>query len=130
MCIRDSYHTPYATDQHSVSVLCIRSDGTQDALDLAEDWNCSALDLDAELRWLMTYNSDMTAFTLYDLQGNRLGANARPAGLAVYTPLTLLDDGRVVLLIGKTSASTQLATIPADAFLNGSTEYTEMTFAG
>ena len=64
----------------------------------------------------MTYNSDMTAFTLYDLQGNRLGANARPAGLAVYTPLTLLDDGRVVLLIGKTSASTQLATIPADAF--------------
>lgn len=124
------YHTPYATDQHSVSVLCIRSDGTQDALDLAEDWNCSALDLDAELRWLMTYNSDMTAFTLYDLQGNRLGANARPAGLAVYTPLTLLDDGRVVLLIGKTSASTQLATIPADAFLSGSTEYTEMKFVG
>lgn len=124
------YHTPYATDQHSVSVLCIRSDGTQDALDVAEDWSCSALDLDGELRWLMTYNSDMTAFTLYDLQGNRLGANARPAGLAVYTPLTLLDDGRVVLLIGKTSVSTQLATIDADAFLNGSTEYTEMEFVG
>lgn len=124
------YHTQYANEQHSESVLCIHSDGTQDALDIAEDWNCSALDLDGELRWLMTYNSDMTAFTLYDLQGNRLGANARPAGLAVYTPLTLLDDGRVVLLIGKTSASTQLATIPADAFLNGSTEYTEMEFVG
>lgn len=124
------YHTLHANDQHSVSVRCVHSDGTQDTLDIAKDWNCAALDLDGELHWFMTYNSDMTVFTFYDLQGNQIGRNTRPAGLSVYRPITLLDDGRMVLIIDNNSDSAQFAVIDADAFLNGSTEYTELEFVG
>jgi hypothetical protein len=45
----------------------------------------------------------------------------------------LLDDGRVVLTLGGDPAhnyAANYATIPADAFLNESTEYTEMEFVG
>ena len=45
----------------------------------------------------------------------------------------LLDDGRVVLTLGGDPAhnyAANYATIPADAFLSGSTEYTEMEFVG
>ena len=57
-----------------------------------------------------------------------------PAGVDVALIMEyLLDDGRVVLTLGGDPAhnyAANYATIPADAFLNGSTEYTEMEFLG
>ena len=63
-----------------------------------------------------------------------IGHNAAPAGVDVALIMEyLLDDGRVVLTLGGDPAhnyAANYATIPADAFLSGSTEYTEMEFVG
>lgn len=72
-------------------------------------------------------------YIVYDLQGNEIGRTAAPTGVDFDVIEYLLDDGRVVLSLGDDPAHnyvTRYATIDADAFLNGSTEYTEMEFVG
>lgn len=118
------------------SVLCIHSDGTQEDLGIMTAQKfIRPMHQNEALRWFMVPNDDTPrTYTFYDLQGNEIGHNAAPAGVDVALIMEyLLDDGRVVLTLGGDSAhnyAANYATIPADAFLNGSTEYTEMEFVG
>ena len=118
------------------SVLCIHSDGTQEDLGIMTAQKfIRPMHQNEALRWFMVPNDDTPrTYTFYDLQGNEIGHNAAPAGVDVALIMEyLLDDGRVVLTLGGDPAhnyAANYATIPADAFLNGSTEYTEMEFVG
>ena len=118
------------------SVLCIHSDGTQEDLGIMTAQKfIRPMHQNEALRWFMVPNDDIPrTYTFYDLQGNEIGHNAAPAGVDVALIMEyLLDDGRVVLTLGGDPAhnyAANYATIPADAFLNGSTEYTEMEFVG
>ena len=118
------------------SVLCIHSDGTQEDLGIMTAQKfIRPMHQNEALRWVMVPNDDTPrTYTFYDLQGNEIGHNAAPAGVDVALIMEyLLDDGRVVLTLGGDPAhnyAANYATIPADAFLNGSTEYTEMEFVG
>lgn len=119
----------------SSSVLCVHSDGTQEDLGImATQTLVRAMHQNEELRWFMVPNDNTPrTYTIYDLQGNEIGHNAAPAGVDLSVTEYLLDDGRVVLTLGDDSAHnyiTNYVTIPTDAFLNGSTEYTEMEFIG
>ena len=118
------------------SVLCIHSDGTQEDLGIMTAQKfIRPMHQNEALRWFMVPNDDTPrTYTFYDLQGNEIGHNAAPAGVDVALIMEyLLDDGRVVLTLGGDPAhnyAANYATIPADAFLNESTEYTEMEFVG
>ena len=118
------------------SVLCIHSDGTQEDLGIMTAQKfIRSMHQNEALRWFMVPNDDTPrTYTFYDLQGNEIGHNAAPAGVDVALIMEyLLDDGRVVLTLGGDPAhnyAANYATIPADAFLSGSTEYTEMEFVG
>ena len=118
------------------SVLCIHSDGTQEDLGIMTAQKfIRPMHQNEALRWFMVPNDDTPrTYTFYDLQGNEIGHNAAPAGVDVALIMEyLLDDGRVVLTLGGDPAhnyAANYATIPADAFLSGSTEYTEMEFVG
>lgn len=131
----------YFTGEHSrseeegikMSVLRVGSDGTQEDLGLMV--NVSLLDLrqNGELQWLFTMSSNPGTLTVYDLQGTQIAHVDPPAGVSSYYPVSMLDDGRILLNIGYDldhDYMTRYATIDADAFLNGSTEYTEMEFVG
>ena len=112
------------------TVFCVHSDGTREDLGLTMNDRPEPLYQGEDLHWLMLSNSNYTDFTIYDLQGNKLGkANANATH---YQPMRLLDDGRVLLAIryAENSGRIIFATIDADAFLSGSTEYTEMEFVG
>ena len=122
-------------DTVSSSVLRVRSDGTQEDLGfMAAQKLIRPMHQNEELRWFMVPNDANTrTYTVYDLQGNEIGHTAAPAGVDLRITEYLLDDSRVVLTLGDDPAHnyvTDYATIPADAFLNGSTEYTEMEFVG
>ena len=115
------------------SVLRVRSDGMQEDLGfMAAQKLIRPMHQNEELRWFMVPNDANTrTYTVYDLQGNEIGHTAAPAGVDLRITEYLLDDSRVVLTLGDDPAHnyvTDYATIPADAFLNGSTEYTEMEF--
>lgn len=118
------------------SVLCIHSNGTQEDLGIMTAQKfIRSMHQNEALRWFMVPNDDTPrTYTFYDLQGNEIGHNAAPAGVDVALIMEyLLDDGRVVLTLGGDPAhnyAANYATIPADAFLSGSTEYTEMEFVG
>ena len=131
----------YFTGEHSrseeegikMSVLRVGGDGTQEDLGLMV--NVSLLDLrqNGELQWLFTMSSNPGTLTVYDLQGTEIAQVNPPAGVSSYYPVSMLDDGRILLNIGYDldhDYMTRYATIDADAFLNGSTEYTEMEFVG
>lgn len=131
----------YFTGEHSrseeegikMSVLRVGGDGTQEDLGLMV--NVSLLDLrqNGELQWLFTMSSNPGTLTVYDLQGTQIAHVDPPAGVSSYYPVSMLDDGRILLNIGYDldhDYMTRYATIDADAFLNGSTEYTEMEFVG
>lgn len=78
-------------------------------------------------------SSNPGTLTVYDLQGTEIAKVNPPAGVSPYYPVTMLDDGRLLLNIGYDldhDCMTRYATIDADAFLSGSTEYTEMEFVG
>ena len=134
----------YFTGEHSrsseegikMSVLRVGSDGTQEDLGIMTAQKfIRPMHQNEALRWFMVPNDDTPrTYTFYDLQGNEIGHNAAPAGVDVALIMEyLLDDGRVVLTLGGDPAhnyAANYATIPADAFLNGSTEYTEMEFLG
>ena len=131
----------YFTGEHSrsseegikMSVLRVGGDGTQEDLGLMA--NVSLLDLrqNGELQWLFTMSSNPGTLTVYDLQGTQIAQVDPPAGVESYYPISMLDDGRILLNIGYDldhDYMTRYATIDADAFLSGSTEYTEMEFVG
>lgn len=117
-----------ATGQLYFTVLCVHSDGTREDLGLTLSGYIDPLYQGEDLHWLMLLNSNSTGFTIYDLQGNKLGETNTDT--SYYQPMRLLDDGRVLLAIGYTDDSSRIifATIDADAFLSGSTDYTEMMF--
>ena len=135
-CGEDLYftaeHTADDTKAVTMSALCIHSDGTQEELGIAENCPLWALCQNRELRWIAAQDGSLGPITIYDTQGNEIGHNGRTTDEAYY-PVCLLDDGRVLLVIGRDAANDDImryAVMDADAFLNGSTEYTEMEFVG
>ena len=131
----------YFTGEHSrsseegikMSVLRVGSDGTQEDLGLMIHVSLRELRQNGEIQWLFAMSSNPGTLTVYDLQGTQIAQVDPPAGVESYYPLSMLDDGRILLLIGYDldhDYMTRYATIDADAFLNGSTEYTAMEFVG
>ena len=131
----------YFTGEHSrsseegikMSVLRVGSDGTQEDLGLMVNVSLRDLRQNGELQWLFTISSNPGTLTVYDLQGTQIAQVDPPAGVESYYPISMLDDGRILLNIGYDldhDYMTRYATIDADAFLSGSTEYTEMEFIG
>ncbi len=121
-------NTDAATGQLYFTVFRVHSDGTREDLGLTLKGYLDPLYQGEDLHWLMLYNSDYTGFTIYDLQGNKRGETN--TDYTHYQPMRLLDDGRVLLATGYADDSSRIifATIDADAFLSGSTDYTEMPF--
>lgn len=118
----------------SQSVLRIGTDGTRTDLGITKTPDyldyCAVLQGD-EVRWLLTRGTD-GIYLIYDTQGHEIGRNKRPAGLETFFPLCMLDDGRLLMVVGydwEHDSAARYAVMDADAFLSGSTEYTEMTFA-
>lgn len=133
----------YFTGEHSrseeegikMSVLRVGGDSTQEDFGLMVNVNVSLLDLrqNGELQWLFTMSSNPGTLTVYDLQGTQIAQVDPPAGVESYYPISMLGDGRILLIIGYDldhDYMPRYATIDADAFLSGSTEYTEMEFVG
>lgn len=131
----------YFTGEHSrsseegikMSVLRVGSDGTQEDLGLMIHVSLRELRQNGEIQWLFAMSSNPGTLTVYDLQGTQIAQVDPPAGVESYYPISMLDDGRILLLIGYDldhDYMTRYATIDADAFLNGSTEYTAMEFVG
>ena len=131
----------YFTGEHSrseeegikMSVLRVGSDGTQEDLGLMVNVSLRELRQNGELQWLFAMSSNPGTLTVYDLQGTQIAQVDPPAGVESYYPISMLDDGRILLNMGYDldhDYMTRYATIDADAFLNGSTEYTEMEFVG
>ena len=131
----------YFTGEHSrseeegikMSVLRVGSDGTQEDLGLMIHVSLRELRQNGEIQWLFAMSSNPGTLTVYDLQGTQIAQVDPPAGVESYYPISMLDDGRILLNIGYDldhDNMTRYATIDADAFLNGSTEYTEMEFLG
>ena len=131
----------YFTGEHSrsseegikMSVLRVGSDGTQEDLGLMIHVSLRELRQNGEIQWLFAMSSNPGTLTVYDLQGTQIAQVDPPAGVESYYPISMLDDGRILLNMGYDldhDYMTRYATIDADAFLNGSTEYTEMEFVG
>ena len=131
----------YFTGEHArseeegikMSVLRVGSDGTQEDLGLMVNVSLRELRQNGELQWLFAMSSNPGTLTVYDLQGTQIAQVDPPAGVESYYPISMLDDGRILLNMGYDldhDYMTRYATIDADAFLNGSTEYTEMEFVG
>ena len=131
----------YFTGEHSrsseegikMSVLRVGSDGTQEDLGLMIHVSLRELRQNGEIQWLFAMSSNPGTLTVYDLQGTQIAQVDPPAGVESYYPISMLDDGRILLNIGYDldhDYMTRYVTIDADAFLNGSTEYTEMEFVG
>ena len=125
---------PYG-DTVGSSVLCVHSDGTQENLDfMVTQPPLREMHQNEEIRWFIAPTSyDADTYIVYDLQGNEIGRTAAHTGVDFDVIEYLLDDGRVVLSLGDDPAHnyvTRYATIDPDAFLSGSTKYTEMEFVG
>ena len=131
----------YFTGEHSrseeegikMSVLRVGSNGTQEDLGLMIHVPLHELRQNGELQWLFAMSSNPGTITVYNLQGTQIAQVDPPAGVESYYPISMLDDGRILLNIGYDldhDYMTRYATIDADAFLNGSTEYTAMEFVG
>ena len=131
----------YFTGEHSrsseegikMSVLRVGGDSTLEDLGLMVNVSLRDLRQNGELQWLFTMSSNPGTLTVYDLQGTQIAQVDPPAGVESYYPISMLDDGRILLNIGYDldhDYMTRYATIDPDAFLSGSTEYTEMEFVG
>ena len=126
-------HARSAEEGIKMSVLRVGSDGTQEDLGLMVHVSLRELRQNGEIQWLFTMSSNPGIITVYDLQGTEIAQVNPPAGVESYAPISMLDDGRILLIIGYDldhDNMTRYATIDADAFLNGSAEYTEMEFVG
>lgn len=116
-----------------MSVLRVGSDGTQEDLGLMIHVSLRELRQNGEIQWLFAMSSNPGTLTVYDLQGTEIAKVNPPAGVSSYYPVSMLDDGRLLLNIGYDldhDYMTRYATIDPNAFLSGSTEYTEMEFVG
>ena len=126
-------HAMSSADRSVTSVLRVGSDGTQEDLGISSNLLIRALYQRGELRWLFTMDGNQGSVTVYDLTGKEIAHTTPPAGADAYYPVSLLDDGRMLLVVGYDIAHDNMsryATIDADAFLSSSTEYTEMEFVG
>ena len=118
----------------SQSVLRIGTDGTRTDLGITKtpDYiDYSAVLQGDEVRWLLTRGTD-GIYLIYDTQGHEIGRNERPAGLEAFFPLCMLDDGRLLMVVGydwEHDSAARYAVMDADEFLNGGSAYREMTFA-
>ena len=131
----------YFTGEHArseeegikMSVLRVGSNGTQEDLGLMVHVPLHEVRQNGEIQCLFAMSSNPGTITVYDLQGTQIAQVDPPAGVESYYPISMLDDGRILLNMGYDldhDYMTRYATIDADAFLNGSTEYTEMEFVG
>ncbi len=126
-------HAMSSEERSVTNVFRVRSDSIQEDLGISSDLFVQALRQNGELRWLFSRDGSQGTVTVYDLQGAVLAHVTPPDGMQVYYPVSMLDDGRLLLVIGydeEHDNRSRYAVMDADAFLNGSTEYTEMEFAG
>lgn len=126
-------HAMSSEDRSVTTVFRVRSDGTQEDLGISSNLFVKALCQGGELRWLFSRDGSQGTVTVYDLQGAVLAQVTPPDGMQVYYPVSMLDDGRLLLVVGYDEAHDnrrRYAVMDADTFLNGSTEYTEMEFVG
>ena len=126
-------HAMSSEERSVTNVFRVRSDGIQEDLGISSDLFVQALRQNGELRWLFSRDGSQGTVTVYDLQGAVLAHVTPPDGMQVYYPVSMLDDGRLLLVIGydeEHDNRSRYAVMDADAFLNGSMEYTEMEFVG
>ena len=126
-------HATSSEEGIKMSVLRVGGDSTLEDLGLMVNVSLRDLRQNGELQWLFTMSSNPGIITVYDLQGTEIAKVNPPAGVSSYYPVSMLDDGRLLLNIGYDldhDSMTRYATIDPDAFLSGSTEYTDMEFVG
>ena len=126
-------HAMSSEERSVTNVFRVRSDSIQEDLGISSDLFVQALRQNGELRWLFSRDGSQGTVTVYDLQGAVLAHVTPPDGMQVYYPVSMLDDGRLLMVVGydeEHDNRSRYAVMDADAFLNGSTEYTEMEFAG
>ena len=126
-------HAMSSEERSVTNVFRVRSDSIQEDLGISSDLFVQALRQNGELRWLFSRDGSQGTVTVYDLQGAVLAHVTPPDGMQVYYPVSMLDDGRLLLVIGydeEHDNRSRYAVMDADAFLSGSTEYTEMEFVG
>ena len=126
-------HAMSSEERSVTNVFRVRNDSIQEDLGISSDLFVQALRQNGELRWLFSRDGSQGTVTVYDLQGAVLAQVTPPDGMQVYYPVSMLDDGRLLLVIGydeEHDNRSRYAVMDADAFLNGSTEYTEMEFVG
>ena len=106
----------------SQSVLRIGTDGTRTDLGITKTPDyldyCAVLQGD-EVRWFLTRGTD-GIYLIYDTQGHEIGRNERPAGLEAFFPLCMLDDGRLLMVVGydwEHDSAARYAVMDADEFL-------------
>ena len=110
----------------------MRSDSIQEDLGISSDLFVQALRQNGELRWLFSRDGSQGTVTVYDLQGAVLAQVTPPDGMQVYYPVSMLDDGRLLMVVGydeEHDNRSRYAVMDADEFLNGGSAYREMTFA-
>ena len=99
----------------------VGSDGTQEDLGLMIHVSLRELRQNGEIQWLFAMSSNPGTLTVYDLQGTEIAKVNPPAGVSSYYPVSMLDDGRLLLNIGYDldhDYMTRYATIDPDAFLS------------
>ena len=125
-------HAMSSEERSVTNVFRVRSDGIQEDLGISSDLFVQALRQNGELRWLFSRDGSQGTVTVYDLQGAVLAHVTPPDGMQVYYPVSMLDDGRLLLVIGydeEHDNRSRYAVMDADEFLNGGSAYREMTFA-
>ena len=125
-------HAMSSEERSVTNVFRVRSDSIQEDLGISSDLFVQALRQNGELRWLFSRDGSQGTVTVYDLQGAVLAHVTPPDGMQVYYPVSMLDDGRLLLVIGydeEHDNRSRYAVMDADEFLNGGSAYCEMTFA-
>ena len=125
-------HAMSSEERSVTNVFRVRSDSIQEDLGISSDLFVQALCQNGELRWLFSRDGSQGTVTVYDLQGAVLAHVTPPDGMQVYYPVSMLDDGRLLLVIGydeEHDNRSRYAVMDADEFLNGGSAYREITFA-
>ena len=125
-------HAMSSEERSVTNVFRVRSDSIQEDLGISSDLFVQALRQNGELRWFFSRDGSQGTVTVYDLQGAVLAHVTPPDGMQVYYPVSMLDDGRLLLVIGydeEHDNRSRYAVMDADEFLNGGSAYREMTFA-
>ena len=125
-------HAMSSEERSVTNVFRVRSDSIQEDLGISSDLFVQALRQNGELRWLFSRDGSQGTVTVYDLQGAVLAQVTPPDGMQVYYPVSMLDDGRLLMVVGydeEHDNRSRYAVMDADEFLNGGSAYREMTFA-